>query len=132
MTIFSFVVRTGNFIFLLPLILKLDQAEQSVYWQFQFIYGFIYILVAELGLNFIRSLAFVQGGAKEEDLFDLRKKTGVNSSDKILELSQRVIGTIHKVGIFSAGSNFYITYNAWEHGIDTANFHLSPINQVYG
>ena len=74
MTIFSFVVRTGNFIFLLPLILKLDQAEQSVYWQFQFIYGFIYILVAELGLNFIRSLAFVQGGAKEEDLFDLRKK----------------------------------------------------------
>ena len=108
MTIFSFVVRTGNFIFLLPLILKLDQAEQSVYWQFQFIYGFIYILVAELGLNFIRSLAFVQGGAKEEDLFDLRKKTGVNSSDKILELSQRVIGTIHKVGIFSAGVIFIL------------------------
>ena len=58
--------------FFITLDFKLDQAEQSVYWQFQFIYGFIYILVAELGLNFIRSLAFVQGGAKE-DLFDLRK-----------------------------------------------------------
>ena len=102
MTLFSFIVRTGNFIFLLPLILKLDQSEQSVYWQFQFIYGFIYILVAELGLNFIRSLAFVQGGAKKEDLFDLRKKTGINSMSEIHELSLKVIGTIHKVGIFSS------------------------------
>ena len=36
------------------------------------------------------------------------KKTGVNSSDKILELSQRVMGTIHKVGIFSAGVIFIL------------------------
>ena len=74
MTMFSFFVRAGNFIFLLPLILKLDQTDQSVYWQFQFIYGFLYILVAELGLNFIRCLAFVRGGASVDDLIDLRKR----------------------------------------------------------
>ena len=86
MTMFSFIVRSGNFLFLLPLLLRLEPSDQSVYWQFQFIYGFLYILVAELGLNFIRSLAFVQGGAKEEDLFDLRKRSINNSSKEIKDL----------------------------------------------
>ena len=108
MTMFSFIVRSGNFLFLLPLLLRLEPSDQSVYWQFQFIYGFLYILVAELGLNFIRSLAFVQGGAKEEDLFDLRKRSINNSSKEIKDLTHKVIATIHRSGIYAAIFVFFL------------------------
>lgn len=103
MTMFSFFVRTGNLIFLLPLLLRsLNESELSVYYLFQIIFGFTTILIHEFGLNFVRTLSFVQGGAKQEDLHDLRNLSEVSSKDEISELSNRVVGTIHRTGIYAA------------------------------
>ena len=115
MTMFSFFVRTGNLIFSYLFCYDVWMRVNSRYTIFFRSFSGLRPFSSMSLVNFVRTLSFVQGGAKQDDLHDLRNLSAVSSKDEIAQLSNRVVGTIHRTGIYAAFLIFLALLFFWNY-----------------